>query len=78
MKKRSILGVCEHFSSKRNEEITLYSHPDSNSNIVKKLEFSYQPESMPDSTFAILLNEKQLGFLYVSDIGDGGKEIIDF
>ena len=54
------------------KEITLYSHPDSNSNIVKKLEFSYQPESMPDSTFAILINEKQLGFLYVSDIGDEG------
>ena len=54
------------------KEITLYSHPDSNSNIVKKLEFSYQPENMPDSTFAILINEKQLGFLYVSDIGDEG------
>ena len=27
---------------------------------------------MPDSVFALLLNEKHLGFLYVSDIGDDG------
>ena len=43
------------------KEITLYSHPDSNSNIVKKLEFSYQPESMPDSTFANKRNESDIG-----------------
>ena len=27
---------------------------------------------MPDGMFAVLLNEKKLGFLYVSDIGDDG------
>ena len=27
---------------------------------------------MPDNVFAVLLNEKKLGFLYVSDIGDDG------
>ena len=27
---------------------------------------------MPDSVFAVLINEKQLGFLYVTDIGDDG------
>ena len=27
---------------------------------------------MPDGVFALLLNEKKLGFLYVTDIGDDG------
>ena len=27
---------------------------------------------MPDSVFAVLINEKKLGFLYVTDIGDEG------
>lgn len=52
------------------KEINLYSHPDSNSDLIKKMEFSYDPESMPDGVFALLINEKQLGFLYVTDIGD--------
>ena len=52
------------------KEINLYSHPDSNSDLIKKMEFSYNPESMPDGVFALLINEKQLGFLYVTDIGD--------
>lgn len=51
-------------------DITLFSHPEANSQIIKELSFTYNPETMPDNTFAILLNEKKLGFLYVSDIGD--------
>ena len=54
------------------KELTLYSHPDANSNVIKKFEFSYDPETMPDSVFALLINEKNLGFMYVSDIGDEG------
>lgn len=52
------------------ETITLYSHPEANSDVIKKMKFSYSPETMPDNVFALLLNEKRLGFLYVSDIGD--------
>lgn len=52
--------------------LTLYSHPDANSSVIKKMDFSYKPETMPDGVFAVLLNEKSLGFLYVSDIGDEG------
>ncbi len=54
------------------ENITLYSHPEANSAGIKKLDFSYDPNTMPDNVFAVLLNEKKLGFLYVSDIGDDG------
>lgn len=54
------------------ENITLYSHPEVNSAVIKKLDFSYNPETMPDNVFAVLLNEKKLGFLYVSGIGDDG------
>ena len=54
------------------KEISLFSHPEANSNIIKKMQFSYDPETMPDRVFALLLNEKQLGFLYVTDIGDEG------
>lgn len=53
-------------------EVSLYSHPEANSNMIKKMEFSYLPETMPDNTFAVLINEKKLGFLYVSDIADEG------
>ena len=53
-------------------ELMLYSHPEANSNVIKKMNFSYNPETMPDSVFALLINEKKLGFLYVSDIGDDG------
>ena len=52
------------------KEMTLFSHPETNSQIIRELRFSYDPETMPDNTFAILLNEKKLGFLYVTDIGD--------
>lgn len=54
------------------ENITIFSHPDSNSRVLKTFDFSYKPETMPESVFAVLLNEKKLGFLYVSDIGDDG------
>ena len=54
------------------DNITIYSHPEANSKVVKKMDFSYNPETMPENTFALLINEKKLGFLYVSDIGDDG------
>lgn len=54
------------------KEITLYSHPEANSEVIKKMTFSYKPETMPDSVFAALINEKNLGFLYVSDIDEDG------
>ena len=54
------------------KEIILRSEPDEKSNIIKKMEFSYNPETMPDAVFAVLINEKKLGFLYVTDIGDDG------
>lgn len=54
------------------KELTLYSHPEANSNVIKKMEFTYNPETMPDSVFAVLINEKKLGFLYVSDIDEDG------
>lgn len=54
------------------ENITIFSEPEANSKAIKNVEFSYKPETMPDGMFAVLLNEKKLGFLYVSDIGDDG------
>ena len=54
------------------ENITILSEPEANSKTIKTFEFSYKPETMPDGMFAVLLNEKKLGFLYVSDIGDDG------
>lgn len=53
-------------------DITIYSHPEANSHIIKKMNFSYLPQNMPDGVFAFLLNDRKLGFLYVSDIGDEG------
>lgn len=52
------------------EKLTIYSHPDANSNIVKEFDFSYNSESMPDGVFGLLLNKRKLGLIYVSDIGD--------
>ena len=54
------------------DSITIFSHPEANSEVIKQMDFSYKPETMPDSVFALLLNNKKLGFLYVSDIGDEG------
>lgn len=64
---KAALGVYQ-----TDAEITLFSEPDANSNMIKKMTFSYNPETMPDSVFAVLINEKQLGYLYVTDIGDEG------
>ena len=46
------------------KDLVLYSHPDANSNQIKKMEFSYNPETMPDGVFAVLINEKKLGYLF--------------
>lgn len=54
------------------EEISIYTHPDANSGLITKMQFSYNPETMPDSVFAVLINEQKLGYLYVTDIGDDG------
>ena len=64
---KSAIGVYQ-----TDNEVTLFSAPNSNSNIVKKMSFSYNPETMPDSVFAVLINDKKLGYLYVTDIGDEG------
>ena len=55
-------------------DITIYSHPEANSHIIKKMDFSYLPQNMPDGVFAFLLNDRKLGFLYVSDILHGYVE----
>ena len=69
---KTSLGVYQ-----TDEELVLYSNPDSNSAQIKKMTFSYNPETMPDSVFAVLLNEKKLGYLYVTDIDeDGWVEVI--
>jgi hypothetical protein len=54
------------------ESLTIFSEPDSKSRIIRTFDFSYNPETMPEGIFGILLNEKKLGFIYVSDIGDDG------
>ena len=62
---KSAIGVYQ-----TSESLTIYSEPDSNSHIIRTFNFSYSPETMPDGVFAVLLNEKKLGLMYVSDIGD--------
>ena len=58
-------------------EIQIFENPDANSKTIKSYTFSYKPEDMPANMFAFLLNEKNLGFLYVSDIDeDGWIEVI--
>ena len=52
------------------ENLKIYSQPDSNSKVIREFKFTYEPETMPDGVFALLLNERKLGFIYVSDIGD--------
>ena len=57
--------------------INIYDNPDANSKEILKYDFSYNPETMPDEVFGFLLNEKKLGFLYVTDIDeDGWIEVI--
>ena len=62
---KSAIGVYQ-----TGDNLTIYSHPDSNSHVVKTFDFSYKQESMPDGVFAVLINERKLGMLYVTDIGD--------
>lgn len=64
---KGVIGVYQ-----TGENLTIYSHPEANSKVLKTFDFSYNPETMPDSVFGILLNERKLGFIYVSDIGDDG------
>ncbi|MBO5738793.1 hypothetical protein J6R97_05585 [bacterium] len=64
---KSSLGLYQ-----TDKEISIFSHPDSNSNQIKKIVLDYNPETMPDGVFAILINEKKLSFLYVTDIYDDG------
>ena len=52
------------------KHITIYSHPDSNSEVLKNTDLTYTNETMENDMFALLLNERKLGMLYVSDIGD--------
>ena len=52
------------------DSLTIYSEPDTKSPVIRILKFSYNPETMPDGVFAVLLNERKLGLIYVSDIGD--------
>ena len=52
------------------EQLTIYEEPNTDSRIVKTFDFSYNPQTMPDDVFALLINERKLGMLYVSDIGD--------
>ena len=54
------------------DTLTIYSHPEVNSKIIRTFDLSYKPETMPNGIFGLLVNEKKLGFLYVSDIGDDG------
>ncbi len=52
------------------ESLTIYSEPDTASNIIRSFDFLYNKESMQEGIFAVLLNEKKLGLIYVTDIGD--------
>lgn len=57
--------------------LTLYSKPDASEHPMRTFEFSYNPEDMPSGMFAVLLNDKKLGFLYVTDTEeDGWIEVI--
>jgi len=52
------------------KDLKIYAEPSESAPLIKSFDFSYNPETMPDGLFGVLINEKQLGFLYVSDIGD--------
>ncbi len=54
------------------KEIVLYSEPELKSNVIKRFELTYKADSMPGNVFAVLLNDKELGLMYVTDIGDDG------
>ncbi len=52
------------------DAVKIYSSPEKDGVVIKTMNFSYNQETMPDGVFALLLNDRKLGFLYVSDIGD--------
>ena len=54
------------------DTLKIYSEPNAESKVIKEFDFSYKPETMPDGVFGVLLNEKKLGLIYVTDIGDDG------
>ena len=62
---KSAIGVFQ-----TGESLTIYSEPDEKSHIIRTFDFSYKPETMPDGVFSVLLNERKLGLMYVTDIGD--------
>jgi hypothetical protein len=62
---KSAIGVYQ-----TKESLTIYSEPDADAEVIKKMDFSYNPETMPNNVFALLINERKLGFIYVSYIGD--------
>jgi len=51
-------------------KLTVYSQPDINSKILHEFDFTYNQSTMPSGLFALLLNDRKLGLIYVSDIGD--------
>ena len=59
------------------KNLVLRTLPDANSPLIKEYNFSYNPEDMPVNMFAILFNDKELGFLYVTDMDeDGWVEVV--
>ena len=52
------------------ENLAVYKEPSVYSDIIKFYQFSYDPQTMPENVFALLINERKLGMVYVSDIGD--------
>ena len=62
---RTAIGVFQ-----TGDSLKIYSEPDSNSEVIRTFSFSYNNDTMPEGAFALLLNERKLGLMYVSDIGD--------
>lgn len=59
------------------KSLVIRTQPDEKSPLIKKYEFSYNSEDMPVNLFAVLLNDRKLGFLYVTDTEeDGWVEVI--
>lgn len=62
---KSAIGVYQ-----TGDKLTVYAQPESNSEILKEFKFTYCQPDMPDESFALLINDRKLGFLYVTDVGD--------
>lgn len=59
------------------KSLVLRTNPDEKAPLIKRYEFNYNSEDMPVNMFAVLFNERELGFLYVTDIDeDGWVEVI--